>query len=78
MSVTAGAIAPVLTMGTSAYAQQPPAGPRFGRRQQIRSRKIVRLSLTANWLLALNPGRGDPRRATEPWRVSRDGPRLSP
>jgi hypothetical protein len=34
-TVTAGATALMLIVGASAYAQQPPAGPDFGRRQQF-------------------------------------------
>jgi zinc resistance-associated protein len=34
--VTTGAAALMLIAGASAYAQQPPAGPDFGRRQQFR------------------------------------------
>ncbi len=33
--ITAGATALMLIAGASAYAQQPPAGPDFGRRQQF-------------------------------------------
>jgi hypothetical protein len=36
-TVTAGATALMLIVGASAYAQQPPAGPDFGRRQQFRA-----------------------------------------
>jgi LTXXQ motif family protein len=36
-TVTAGAAALMLIAGASAYAQQPPAGPDFGRRQQFRT-----------------------------------------
>jgi hypothetical protein len=36
-TVTAGATALILIAGASAYAQQPPAGPDFGRRQQFRT-----------------------------------------
>jgi cell pole-organizing protein PopZ len=35
-TVTAGAAALMLIAGASAYAQQPPAGPDFARRQQFR------------------------------------------
>lgn len=36
-TITAGAAALMLIAGASAYAQQPPAGPDFGRRQPFRT-----------------------------------------
>jgi hypothetical protein len=54
--VVAAAAALMLTVGTTAYAQQPPAGPDFGRRPQFAPEDRALSSMRA--LLRFTPGWG--------------------